>query len=709
MPIAIGGEELVVGNVASKPRVAYFAPETFAWDQHKKGVRQVWTDHRFSESLAIEYQIPDEISEYWRDKPRGGTVGHFVADYERILRKGFEGLRRDIEEHRRRLDLKAPEDREKEVFYQAADIACQAAVRFAERHAATAREMAACEAETKRRTELEQIARVCERVPAQPAATFREALQAFWLTHVMLHINSQEWSISPGRFDQYMLPYYERDIAEGRMTREEARELLACLWIKFNEVRIAVDFINYQNLIVGGQNDAGADSTNDLSYLCLDLTSRLRTFQPSLSVRWHPGAPAALVEKSCEMIRSGLSLPALFNDLAVISALQRAGVALHDARNYAIAGCSEIAVPGKLFGVIRAGPVNLAKCVLYALFNGRDPYSERREGAGRPLPGGDDGAATGQAEDFKDFGQLMRAYEIQARRATQLAINRSKAKDRANAEHTPHPFVSLLFSECLERGQDITRGGAIYNITSSCEAGTITAANSLTAVKKAVFEDKVVALQELKEALRANFAGHEPLRQYLLNKTPKFGNDEDAMDEFVRKVVDINDEAIQELHERDFRGGSFVTGSGGSTAWLAGTQTGATPDGRLAGEALSVGLGPSQGTDVRGPTAMLNSVSKLNWDRQAGGALTHLKFSRSTLSGPDGTRKLAALLTTFFRRGGMGAHVTVVDGATLRAAKEDPEKHRNLLVRVGGFSAPFVLLSSKIQDNIIERTEQELS
>ena len=700
MPITINDDELIVGNVASKPRVAYFAPETYWWRRYDPDTEQVMMDHRFSRDLAIKYRIPDEIAEYWRHKPMGGTVGHFVPNYEKILKRGFNGLISEIADYRMRLDLEKTEDQEKDIFYKAAEIACQAAIRFAERHAEKAREMAEKEVDPSRKAELRHIAEICARVPAYPAETFYEALQAFWFTHIMIHINSKEWSISPGRFDQYMKPYYEKDIRRDSLTRTAVEELLACLWTKFNDVRIDVDFINYQNMMLGGQDEDGNDATNELSYLCLETTAKLKTFQPSISIRWHPSTPEAFLKKACETIKLGLGLPAMFNDLSIIPALLDAGVSVDDARNYAVAGCEELAVPGKLFGVMRGGTVNQAKCVLYALFNGHDPYSGR--------VGEEQRIETGTPEEFENFEEFMEAYRRQVRHATQSSMMQSKARDRANAEFTPHPFVSLLFDGCLESGRDITRGGAIYNITSNTEAGSITAANSLAAIMKAVFQDKVVAMEELKEALVSNFQGFEALRQYLLKRIPKFGNDDDTVDELAKRVVEVNHEVIQELNEPDFRGGIFATGSGGSTSYLRGKQTGATPDGRLEGETLSVNLGPSAGTDTYGPTAMLNSVSKLNWRHQVGGALISVRLTPGTLSGGEGTERLSSLVRAFFQRSGMGLHFTVADSATLRAARKEPEKYQNLLVRVGGFSAPFVLLSQDIQDNIIERTEHLL-
>ena len=671
LPIEIGDGELIVGNVASKPRVAYFAPETFNWRGHRTEGKQVKADGRLSRDLAIEYEIPRGIASYWRDQPMGDHAGHFVADYEVVLRKGFAGLRRMIAQH------------ESTPFYEAADMACQAAIRFAERHAEEAQGLAALETDPARRRELEEIARISARTPALPAETFREALQAFWLTHVMIHINSKEWSVSPGRFDQYVLPYYQADIEQGRLTREQAAELLACLWIKFSELRIDVDFNNYQNLILGGQDADGNDATNELSWLCLDLTAELRTLQPSVAIRWHPGTPERFLARACELTASGLGMPSMFNDLQIIPTLQHAGVASDDARNYAIAGCEELAVPGKLFGVMRGGTVNQAQCVLDVLLD--------------------------ESRTFATFEGLKAAYKGRVREATRQNMAMSKQRDRRNAEHTPHPFVSLLFPGCLEKGKDITAGGATYNITSNTEAGSITAADSLMAVKKAVFDDRLVTIEDLRGALRLNFDGWGELRQYLLHQAPKFGNDLDEIDALARWVVDVSAEVIHELDEPDYRGGIFATGSGGATSYQVGVRMGATPSGRLAGKTLSVNFGPDQGSDTRGPTAMLNSVAKLNWAPQVGGALTHVKFSPKTLSGDEGTRKLCALVAGHFQRGGLGLHFTVGDAATLRDARAHPEKHENLLVRVGGFSAPFVLLSADLQDNIIERTEHGLS
>jgi len=683
IPIRIDEGELVVGNLSRGPRVAYFAPESYQWRRYQPGKEQVLQDARFSRDLAIRFRIPDEIADYWRERPQGDTAGHFVADYQRVLRKGFTGIRQEIDECREDLRRRGVLDQSSIAFYEAAQIACDAAERFAARYAEDARRLAGETDNPARRQEFERIADICTRVPAQPARSFAEALQAFWFTHLLLHLNSSEWSISPGRFDQYMGPFYQQDIAQGKLMRDEAAELLACLWIKFNEIRLAsVDFVNYQNLIVGGPNEQGEDATNDLSLACLETTLRLKDLvQPSLSLRWHPSTPPALLEKACELILTGCGRPAVFNDLAIVPALKRAGVRDEDAQDYAIAGCEEPTVPGKLFGAVRGGQVNQAQCLLTAL---------------AALP------------DRAGFDDLLAAYRRELSREHQRAMLQSRQRDEANAQHTPHPFVSLLFDGCLAQGKDITEGGARYNMTSISEAGTMTAADSLLALKKAVWEEKVATLPQLKEALRADFHGFDKLRAHLTDRVPKFGNDIDEIDELACRLAAMNCEVLDELDEHDFRDGRFVTGSGNSTAYRAGLGTGATPDGRCRGEALSVSLGPTAGADRKGPTAMLNSVAKLNWHQQPGGALTHVKLPYTGAQRPTSKALLGALVRAFFAGGGLGLHFSVVDAQALRDALKEPEKHLDLLVRVGGFSAPFVLLSPEIQKNIIERTEHEL-
>ncbi|MBM3858471.1 MAG: hypothetical protein FJ395_02345 [Verrucomicrobia bacterium] len=677
MPILIQPGELIVGNIASKPRVAYFAPESYDWTNYRDDAEQVLKSDLVYQQ-DIRFRIPEEIARFWRKMPHGDTAGHFVADYSKVLRLGFSGLAAEAKQNREKHRRAGTLDVAKENFYQAAEIVCRAASRFAHRHAEAARTLAQAEPDPSRRTELQRIAMACDHAATQPAQNFHEALQAFWFTHVLLHINSSEWSISPGRFDQYMWPSYEQDIAAGRLTRDEAAEWLACLWIKFNEVRVcAVDIINYQNLMIGGVDQAGRDATNDLSHLCLETTFRLRGLtQPSLSLRWHPGAPEQLLLRAGALILTGSGRPALFNDRVCIPALERAGVRREDVWDYSIAGCEELAAAGRVFGVCRCGTTNQAQCVLNAL-----------------------------RENPASFDDLLQAYQRHLSLASRRAIEGQQKRDERSARHTPHPFVSLLFDDCLRDGKDIAEGGARYNISSLAEAGTITAANSLYAIKRCVYEQKRTSVEELNRATAANFEGHAQLHA-LLRNAPKFGNDDDRMDQFARDIVKLNQRVLDELNLRDYRNGRIVPGSGISTAWKAGHYMGATPDGRVRGQALSISLGPSAGTERHGPTAALNSVAKLDWQEQAGGALTHIQLPYTATRAKQDTANLKSLIAGFFHNGGMGVHFSVVDVDLLRQAMKEPEKHLHILVRMGGYSAQFALLAPQLQRDIIARMEQ---
>jgi formate C-acetyltransferase len=708
-------DELLVGNIASRPRAAYFAPEVFpAWKSYKPGEPCVMQDKRFATSTNISYNIPEEVGTYWKDRPIGTPVGHFVPNYEKILVHGFLGVLELVEKQRAKIFANragctdfhqeaggvwmeanscTAEEQDKLNFYEAAAISCRAAIRFAERHAAFARELAEKETDSVRRAELLEIARISEKVPAHPAETFHEALQSFWLTHVMIHICSKDWSVSPGRFDQYMFSYYDRDIREGRITRQQAAELLGCLWIKFNELRIDVDFVNYQNVLLSGVDKTGADATNDLSYLCLEVNSHIRMIQPSLSVRLHDGTPREFLEKCAEQVKNGGGLPAFFGDNANIAALMEVGVSLENARNYAIAGCEEVAVQGKTLGALRAGIFSQAQCLLFALFDGKYPNDDKQFAP-----------ATGDATKFASFDQLLEAYKVQLKAKTLECIERSLRLDRMAMENTPYPFVSLVFDGCVGNGRDITAGGAEHNLTTVSEAGVCTTADSLYALKKAVFEDKRYTMAQILEALKNNFEGHEELRQVLLN-IPKFGNDLDEVDRFVVGIVDLNHWAFRELDRRNLYGGLFASGSGLSNAFMLGQWVGATPDGRKAGEHLSVSYGPTHGRDVNGPTATLRSVAKIKFENLVGGTLTHLRLNPKTLEGETGTRNLAAMIATFFKIGGMGLHLSVVGRATLEAARREPEKHRDIIVRIGGYSVYYTLLSDKFQQELINRTE----
>jgi len=678
--IQIADDELIVGNVSSKPRVAYFAPETFYWGWYKPGREQVLSS-RLLYGHDIRFQIPEEIAEFWLKMARGDTSGHFVPDYARVLKQGFAGLQADAQRHRARHREQGTLDDQRAAFYDATEIACQAAIRFAQRHAQAARKLAADETDATRRAELQQIAESCEQIAKGPPRSFREALQAFWFTHVLIHVNSSEWSISPGRFDQYIWPFYQRDLATNRLTREGAAELLGCLWVKFNQVRVcAADMINYQNLMIGGADQQGRDMTNDLSYLCIEVTEKLRgVTQPGLSMRWHSDTPQELLLAASRLILTGSGRPAMFNDDTIIPALEYAGVDPSDSWDYSIAGCEEPAIAGQLYGVCRYGQTNTADCLLKAL-----------------------------KHNPETFDDLLKEYQRELSIAMQRTIEWGRKRDERNAKSTPHPYVSLLFDDCLRDGRDIAHGGARYDISSISEAGTIGTANALFAVKEAVYEQKRISIRELNQVLGKNFEGEQALQSWLINQVPKFGNDNDEIDLFARKVVRMNRRAVEELGVRDYRDGVIVVGSGKWTAWAAGHRSGATPDGRFSSHGLSVSLGRVSGTERLGPTAVLNSVAKLDGGEQAGGALTHIQLPYSSQQTGKEATKVAALIGGFFQQGGMGVHFSVVDVDRMRQAMKEPEKHLNLLVRMGGYSAPFVMLTPELQRDILNRMEHQL-
>lgn len=681
IPIDIDQGELLVGNITARPRVSWFCPCSYrGWDNYEPGKPIRLVRKIFSDEIDVDCHVPEEVGQYWRNQPIGDTVGHFVADYERVLNLGFTGIIDEIETSRLTHARNGTLDAEKSAFFDAARLCAEAAIRYSERHADLAEAQAATTTDPIRKLELEEIAHICRRCPREPARTFHEAMQSFWMTHVLLHLSSSEWSVSPGRFDQYMFPFFDRDRKAGRLSREWAEELMTCLYIKFNEVRIDIDIISYQNLMVGGVDADGNDVTNELSYLCLETQKKIKGQQPSLSMRWHPGTPQRLLDLASEVILTGSGRPAMFGDPANIAALVNEGVPLELARNYSIAGCEEISVAGKTFGAARAGLLNNPRAVLNAIMDAR--------------------------RDFPDFDSVLAAYKVELAVMLRRNLLATTERDRRNGEHTPYPFTSLLFPDCLERGLDITRGGVAHNLVSISESGCVSAAEALYAIRQGVFKEKVFTLEQLREALSRDFEGYEWIRGYCWNRVPKFGNDRDDIDAFCTDIVEYNHECIEALNLTTYTGGHYIVGSGISSAWALGNSTPATPDGRKAGKSFSVSYGPSNGSDTQGPTAMLNSVAKLKWENQPGGALTHVRLPYSGSDNVHRVRNVSALIASFFTKGGMGCHFSVVDPKKLKDAIAEPENHLDLMVRIGGYSAPFCLLSPFMQREILERTEQ---
>jgi len=625
-------------------------------------------------------------------------IGHFTMNHPRILRQGLAGM---IAEARVRFDALAMAERdgEKGIFYGAVIRSLEAAVAFANRYVALARELADRAATPARREELLEIARVCERVPEHPARTFREAVQGVYFIHLISQIESGGNSISLGRIDQILFPYYEADLAAGLITPDEARELLALLFIKTNEIWNVLEeaFIpggegtegkTTQNVTVGGMDARGDDATNALSMIGLDAFAEVRTVQPNVGVRICRESPEAFVMKAVQHAKDAVPLH-FFNDEAIVPALVRAGHTLEDARDYGVVGCLEPSAQGKSFCSTFACQFNGIKCLEFALSNGIDNIF------GYPA-----GLETGDPAAFLSFDDLWRAYDRQMTHFLGQMIKGMAALDQAIAELVPSPFASAMIDGPLESGLDLTRGGAVYNATGVQLMGFSNVADSLYAVKKAVFEDRRCTMAELVGWLSDDWLDAEPKRIFFLEKMPKYGNDDDAVDAMAGKVMAHFCDSLQPY--RNFRGGAFWPGVFSVGFHLAfGSFTGATPDGRGAGDILGNGITPSNGRALKGPTAVMNSVTKLPLVLATNGVNLNMRFSGKRLD----PAILKALIGGYFRRGGVQVQFNMIDSDVLRDAQAHPEQYRDLVIRMSGYSVTFVDLSDTAQNEIIGRME----
>jgi len=637
-----------------------------------------------------------EVAEYWHNRPAGaGMTGHMSVDTQKVLSLGFAGIKAQVEGRLRELDLSEPESIEKEVFYRAAIIVLNAACNFAQRYADEAKNLVEVEENPVRKAELQKIASVCQQVPKYPARTFHEAVQAAWFVHLLICMENGEGhaAFCPGRFDQYAYPYYKKDVEEGRITKEEAQELFECFFLKFNEFD---PYSRVQVLMIGGQTPEGLDGANELSYICLDACAKLKVINPALALSWHSGTPDELLHRACEVIKLGTGFPAIFNDEVIVPGLLRAGVAPEDARHYINGACVEISPIGKTNPWVASYYINLPKCLELALNNGIDPVT-----------GNQTGVKTGDAATFESFDDLLQAYKKQVAHFVWLNTVNVNRHQKLRALWSPYPFLSCLISDCIENGKDITAGGARYNLTEPEGVGMPNVADSLAVLKKLVFEENVISLSELKKVLRANFEGHEQLRQLLLNKAPKYGNDIDEVDLLAKDVAHHFLEEVEKY--RSTIGGRYY---GGFLCWTVhadfGRRTGATPDGREAFEVLADSVGPVQGRDTRGPTAVIKSATKFDHKPALGGLVLNLKFQPSVFETEEGINQLSELIKTYFSLGGFEVQINVVSKETLLDAKKHPEKYSNLIVRVAGYSDYFTRLDPALQDDVISRTEHEL-
>ena len=776
IPIIIRDNELIVGSSTIAPRGCQTFPEfSYEWleaeldtvatrtadpfeiaEETKAELKEAdkyWKGKTTSE-LATSYMAPEAIKAIEHNIFTPGNyfyngVGHVTVKYWEVLETGFEGI---MEKAQKELDGCSVGDgnyARKSHFLEAVILSCKAVIDYAGRYAKLAREMAAQTSDPVRKQELLVIAENCSRVPAKGAQNFYEACQSFWFVQQLLQMESSGHSISPGRFDQYMYPYYKKDMEAGTITREFAQELMDCIWVKLNDLNKCRDaasaegFAGYslfQNLIAGGQNKEGEDVTNDLSVMCIQASMHVHLPAPSLSVRVWNGSPHEFLIKAAELTRTGIGLPAYYNDEVIIPALQNRGLSLEDAREYNIIGCVEPQKAGKTEGWHDAAFFNMCRPLELVFSNGMD----KGEMVGIP---------TGDVTQMKTFDEFFDAYKKQMEYCISLLVNADNAIDVAHAERCPLPFLSCMIDDCLKEGKSVQEGGAVYNFTGPQGFGIANMADGLFAIRKLVYEDKKVSMKELKEALAWNydkgldaqsagdmtemlmkamqkagrnvdastaegllktFMGMKPGEQKtqrfkeihdMIDEVPKFGNDIPEVDYFAREVAYTYSKPLQKYNNP--RGGKFQAGLYPVSANVPlGGQTGATPDGRYAHTPVADGVSPSAGKDVKGPTAAATSVSRLDHFIVSNGTLFNQKFHPSALSGREGLEKFVALIRGYFDQKGMHMQFNVVDRQTLLDAQEHPEKYKHLVVRVAGYSALFTTLSRSLQDDIIRRTEQ---
>lgn len=776
IPIIIRDEELIVGSSTIAPRGCQTYPEfSYQWledeldtvetrsadpfyiaEETKQELREVhkyWKGKTTSE-LATSYMAPEAIKAIEHNIFTPGNyfyngVGHVTVKYEEVLAIGYEGIMAKAQAELDRCQVGDHDYARRSRFLNAVILSCQAVMEYAQRYAALAEKMAAECSDPVRRNELEVIALNCSHVPARGAGSFYEACQSFWFVQQLLQLESSGHSISPGRFDQYMYPYYKRDLDNGNITREFAQELMDCIWVKLNDLNKCRDaasaegFAGYslfQNLIAGGQNKDGEDVTNDLSIMCIQASMHVQLPQPSLSVRVWNGTPHEFLIKAAELTRTGIGLPAYYNDEVIIPALQNRGLSLEDAREYNIIGCVEPQKAGKTDGWHDAAFFNMCRPLELVFSNGMD----KGELVGIP---------TGDVTKMTTFEEFYDAYKKQMDYCISLLVNADNAIDVAHAERCPLPFLSSMVDDCIKRGLSVQEGGAVYNFTGPQGFGIANMADSLYAVRQLVYRDKKVSMEEYKEALVWNYgkgidsqtaadmtasilkemehqgctidetavksvletvlamkpsedqkARFEEIH-HMIDEVPKFGNDIPEVDYFARDVAYTYTRPLQSY--KNPRGGQFQAGLYPVSANVPlGGQTGATPDGRYAHTPVADGVSPSAGKDVNGPTAAANSVARLDHFIVSNGTLFNQKFHPSALAGREGLEKFTALIRSYFDQKGMHMQFNVVDRDTLLDAQKNPEKYKHLVVRVAGYSALFTTLSRSLQDDIIRRTEQ---
>jgi formate C-acetyltransferase len=728
--IYIGEDELIVGERGPFPKAVPTFPELTCHSLEDLRIldSRKMTSYKVNSETIETYRntiIPYwrgrsmrdrmfcELPEEWKESYDAGMFtefmeqrapGHTTLDGT-IYARGMLDLKQEIRESVAQLDfLNDPEATEKRDALSGMDHACDGAIIFAERHAELADEMAEREEEPRRRSELQRIAQVCRWVPAHAPRDLWEAIQMYWFVHLGTISELNGWdAMNPGRLDQHLYPFYARGLAEENLTREEAKELIQCLWIKFNNhpapPKVGVTaaesgtYNDFTNINLGGLRHDGSNGVNEVSYILLEVIDEMHLLQPGSNIQLSRKTPEHFLMEACRLIRKGYGYPSVFNADEVIAEQVGMGKSLEDAREGGCSGCIETGCFGKE-AYILTGYLNTPKLLEIALNNGVDPLT------GKQL-----GPETGDPGTFSSFEDLYSAFLEQLHYTVDLKIRTNNYLERMYSRLMPAPFLSSLIRDCIEKGRDYYNGGPRYNTNyiQCCGIGTIT--DSLAAIKKHVFDDGRITLDRLLDALKNNFENDEPLRLTLVNKSPAFGNDDDYADGIMQRVYGSLLEAID--GKPNTKGTSYHLDMLSTTCHVYfGTKLGASANGRLAGMPESDGTSPSHGADRHGPTAVIKSLGKMDQAR-SGGTLLNQRFLPSVLAGEEGLKKMASLIRTYFRLDGHHIQFNVVDEEVLRDAQKNPEQHRHLLVRVAGYSDYFVDLDKNHQEEIIARTEQQ--
>ena len=727
--VRIFEDELIVGTAGKFRRTGILTPE-FSWtwvdaemdqfdkrpqdpylmtDEQRQYVRENIFPYWKGQSLEEHFlaQIPKETAKIavdtgiidndskWRQ-----AVGEITPDYQDILfKKGFSGVRKEAEDHLAKLDRTSIKDLDKEVFYKSVILTCDGIIRFAEKYGIEAEKSAKVEANEQRKYELEKIAKICTRVPANPPESFHEAIQFVWFTQLGGIISENPLALNPGRFDQFMYPYYKKDTEKGIITKEEAQELIEALWLKFSEwvwtissntAGFFAGYNQFQNLTVGGRTREGLDATNELSYMCLKATDSVRTHQPGLSVRIHADCPQEFLDAVSDLVSKGTGFPAIHNDQAGTQMLLQAGYEPEDARDWSNCGC---VVPHfrKTGEWTSAVNINFAAALEYTLNEGKSRLTNEKMGLdAKPV------------KLYETYDEVKNVFLSQLANLVHHSVVATLIAQRLHTQLVPRPFLSACVEDCLARGTDLSHGGAHYNVGPVLTGiGLAIVANSLAVIKKLVFEDHRVTLEELTKALDANWVGYEALRK-LVQDVPKYGNDDNYVDEIAVEISNFYYRTIRS--HKDIFGSPFNSAFMGISNYIpTGRVVGATPCGRKAYEPLTEGVSPFAGTDVESPLAAMRSSAKVNHDVHTGGTLLNLRLNGDLVATDRGKRNLGAMIRAYFSLGAFHVQFNTVSTEVMRKAQADPENHKDLLIRVAGYSTQFVNLSPEMQEAIIIR------